>query len=261
MSGARLKGRVALVTGGLGGIGLAIARSFLAEGASVWIADLDAPGSERMQGVLAELGDAARYLRIDVTAEADWQAAAEAVGPEGLHILVNNAGLACVGMIGTADVADWRRTMAVNADGPYLGLHTLAPLLARGGAGETGWASVINISSILGLVGLSESAAYCASKGALRLLTKAAAIEFATRAMPIRVNSIHPGFVRTAMTEQGAEKMAGGADLLVALAQQTPMQRIGLPAEIAAGALFLASNESSFMTGSELVIDGGWTAR
>jgi NAD(P)-dependent dehydrogenase (short-subunit alcohol dehydrogenase family) len=122
-------------------------------------------------------------------------------------------------------------------------------------------ASVINISSILGMVGMAQSSAYAASKGAVRMLSRSLAVEFAAAGLPIRVNSVHPGFVRTAMTERGSAEMDGEGDLLAALAAMTPMRRLATAGEIAAAVLFLGSDESSFITGAELVVDGGWTAQ
>lgn len=249
----RLAGRVALVTGGLGGIGSAIAARFLAEGARLWIGDIG-PHID---------GRSARHLQLDVTQEADWRAAAARIEAEDgrLDILVNNAGIAVTGTLAEVSVEDWRRTMAVNAEGAFLGIRAMQPLLASSGTLAEGWASVVNLSSILGMVGLGGSSAYSASKGAVRMLSRALAVEFATSALPIRVNAVHPGFVRTAMTEQGAGEMDGAGDLLAALAARTPMGRLATTDEIAAAVLFLASGESSFVTGAEIVIDGGWTAQ
>jgi NAD(P)-dependent dehydrogenase (short-subunit alcohol dehydrogenase family) len=255
----RLANRTALVTGALGGIGAAIVARFRAEGATVWVADLDPEDGERVQAALPNVGDGLQYLTLDVTCDRAWQAATAIIGTS-LDILVNNAGIATTGAIGTVSRTDWQRTMAVNAEGTFLGIQACAPLLAAAGRGDR-WASVVNLSSILAAVGMAQSAAYAASKGAVRSLTKAAAVEFAQGGLPIRVNSLHPGFVRTQMTLGGGQEMAGGTDLLGVLAAQTPMKRIARADEIAAGALFLGSDESSFMTGAELTIDGGWTAQ
>jgi NAD(P)-dependent dehydrogenase (short-subunit alcohol dehydrogenase family) len=245
--GECLSGCTVLVTGALGGIGVAITRRFEAEGAVVWRGDLAAPEERE------------HYLELDVTNEASWLLAVDRIGTE-LDILVNNAGVAVTGTLGAIASSDWRRVMAVNAEGAFLGLQAMRPLLEKAGTGAR-WASVINLSSILGMVGMSQSSAYAASKGAVRMLTKAAAVEFGEAGAAIRVNSLHPGFVRTAMTLNGAQEMAAGTDLLATLAERTPMRRLAMPEEIASAALFLASNESSFMTGAELVIDGGWTAQ
>lgn len=262
MSGARLAGCSALVTGGLGGIGSAIVARFAAEGAKVWVADLPPASDPRAAALATATGDLA-YLQLDVTDEASWARAALAIGPS-LTVLVNNAGIAPTASIGSMTLDTWRRTLGVNLDGAFLGTRAMLPLLCNTGGAR--WSSVINISSILGNVGIDQASAYCASKGAIRQLTKACAIEFGREDKPVRVNSIHPGFVATTMTAQGSEAMSaagsgGEGDLLTSLIAQTPMKRMARTDEIAAAALFLASEESSFMTGSELVVDGGWTAQ
>lgn len=257
MSGALANCR-ALVTGGLGGIGMAVGAAFLREGAEVWLADLADEGSERVAAALSRL-DGARYMALDVTDERAWERAAVILGDR-LDVLVNNAGIAPTGAIGAFDAAAWDRVMAVNATSAFLALTALAPLLAAAGEGAR-WASVVNVSSILANVGMGQAAGYAASKGALRSLTKAVAVEFAQGGRRIRVNSLHPGFALTEMTASGSAAMSDSGGLLDALAAETPMGRIADPAEIANAVLFLASTQSSFMTGSELTVDGGWTAR
>lgn len=258
----RLAGRTALVTGALGGIGGPVAARLAAEGCGVILADLADGSDPTVAGVLASVGGGARYLQLDVTSQADWQAAAASIGTGGgLDILVNNAGIATTGAIANVPLEDWRRTMAVNCEGAFLGVQALAPLLAEGARASGSWSSVINLSSILGIVGYADSAAYSASKGAIRAFSKAAAVEFARSGDRIRVNSLHPGFVRTPMTVKGAAEMTGGDALLDKLAAATPMGRLAEVHEIAAAVAFLASDDSGFMTGAELVIDGGWTAQ
>lgn len=261
MSGpdGRLSGCRALVTGGLGGIGLATTEAFLREGAEVWLADLPAADSDDIATALRRV-PAARYVQLDVTRSEDWKAIAKTLGGT-LDILVNDAGIAAPAAIGDATENDWQRTLSVNSTSAFLALTHLAPLLAQAAIKNGRWASVINVSSILANVGLAQTSAYAASKGALRSFTKAAAVEFAEAGKQIRVNSLHAGFVLTAMTRGGSDAMDPASDLLASLAAQTPMRRIADPAEIANAVLFLASTESSFMTGSELTIDGGWTAR
>jgi NAD(P)-dependent dehydrogenase (short-subunit alcohol dehydrogenase family) len=263
-SGAgRLAGRTALLTGALGGIGVPMAKRFAAEGCALILADLADADEPRVEETLAAVGTAARYIRLDVTDAGNWRDAAAAIGRDGgaLNILVNNAGVAPTGSIRTMPVADWQRTMAVNCEGGFLGIQALAGLLAAGAEASGSWSSVINLSSILGIVGYADSSAYAASKGAIRAFSRAAAIELARSGDRIRVNSLHPGFVRTAMTEQGAVALTGDGGLLATLAAATPMGRLAETTEIAAAAVFLASDDSSFMTGAELVIDGGWTAQ
>lgn len=263
----RLEGRVALISGALRGIGRAIAERYHAEGAHVVLTDLAAPDDVSVTGALAEL-PAARYYRLDVALEDDWQRVERGLRADfgRLDILVNNAGVDCTGAVENLELSAWRRIMSINVDGVFLGTKTLAPLLAQTGHTTRFGSTIINVSSMLGLVGYADTSAYNTGKGAVRLFTKSVAIEFARKRTPIRVNSIHPGFVRTPLLEIGMQKWvaAGMAhkaqDLIDALAAATPNGRIAEPAEIAGAAYFLASDDSSYCTGSELVIDGGWTA-
>src|SRR5438270_9738893 len=203
-----LSGRVALVSGALRGIGLAIAERYLAEGASVVLADLAEPADPSITDMLGRLGGAASYLRLDVANEADWQAAeAQVRARHGrLDILVNNAGIDCTGAVEALELTMWRRIMSINVDGVFLGTKTFTGLLAESGRTTRFGSSVINISSIMGLVGYADTSAYNTGKGAVRLFTKSVAIEFATKRTPIRVNSIHPGFVDTPLLQIGMRK-------------------------------------------------------
>lgn len=265
----RLKGRVALVTGGLRGIGLACVERFLAEGAEVVLADLDAPDSDLATETLARLGQAASYVRANVTSEDDWAGALKAIEERHgkLHILVNNAGIDLTGPVAGTSLEAWRRIMGINVDGVFLGVRTFVPLLEKSGADVKGGASIINVSSIMGLVGMSEVSGYNASKGAVRLFTKSIALEFAEKKMPIRANSLHPGFVVTPLLKEGFQRWvdsgaANDAQVLVDMVSaKTPIGRLAEPSELASAAFFLASSDSSYMTGAELVIDGGWTAQ
>jgi NAD(P)-dependent dehydrogenase (short-subunit alcohol dehydrogenase family) len=265
----RLTGRVDLVSGGLRGIGLAIATRFLGEGAAVVLSDLDAADSPAVAQVLAGLGAGASYVSANVASEEDWgRVEAEIRARHGaLHILVNNAGIDLTGAVETLELAAWRRIMAINVDGVFLGVKTLVPLLAESGAAIPGGASIINVSSIMGLVGFSEVSAYNASKGAVRLFTKGIAVEFAAKKMPIRANSLHPGFVKTPLLNAGFQRWVDKGfaekpeDLVAAMEGATPIGRLADPDELAGPALFLASSDASYMTGAELVIDGGWTAQ
>jgi NAD(P)-dependent dehydrogenase (short-subunit alcohol dehydrogenase family) len=265
----RLAGKVALISGGLRGIGLAIAERFVAEGAQVVLGDLDAVDGPQVAQVLGALGADAGYERMDVTEEADWQRVVAAVRARHgrLDCLVNNAGVEGNGAIEEIEYRSWRRTMSINVDGVFLGTKTCTALLAESGRGCRGGSSIINISSIMGLVGRGEISPYCASKGAVRLFTKSVAVEFATKRTPIRVNSLHPGFVMTPLLRQGmqgwvdAGKATKAQDLIDAIAAQTPNGRIADPAEIAGAAFFLASDDSSYVTGAEITVDGGWTAQ
>lgn len=264
-----LKGARVLVTGALRGIGLATAERLAAEGAQVIVTDLSPSDDPLVGQVVGRLGAGAVYLRLDVTSEADWDLARGWVDNRwgALDVLVNNAGTDMVGPVDQASLAAWHRLMAVNVDSVFLGVRTFTAALAAGGGGRRGGASVINVASIMGLVGFAETSAYNTSKGAVRLFTKAVAIEFAQAQKPIRVNSIHPGFVETPLLHVGMQrwvdqgKAAKAQDLMDAIAGMTPVKRLAQPEEIASAIAFLASSDASYMTGSELVVDGGWTAQ
>jgi NAD(P)-dependent dehydrogenase (short-subunit alcohol dehydrogenase family) len=245
-----------MITGGAGGIGRACATRLASEGAAVAIADLDDAGGQAIADALASEGHQATFLALDVTDEAAWQAAISRVLEHfgGLDILVNNAGIAVIEDVAELSLADWRKVMAVNADGVFLGTKHAMRAMRDGG-------SIVNISSVLGLVGAEGLTAYSASKGAVRLFSKAAALDGAKSGRRIRVNSLHPGYIHTELTERtGASGYASVEEGLQALGELHPLGRVGQPAEIADGVLFLASDEASFITGTELVIDGGLTA-
>ncbi len=254
----RLEGKVALISGGARGMGAAEARLFAREGASVVIGDVLEEEGRRVEAQIGEAGGQALFLSLDVTSESDWSnAVAAAVSRFGkLDVLVNNAGVTGAGggggpvMVEETTVEVWDRIMDVNAKGVFLGTKAAIPEMRRAGGG-----SIINISSIYGLVGSGGSSAYHASKGAVRLLTKATAIQYAGEG--IRANSVHPGFIETPMTAA----IRADPDRNRRMLSGTPLGRLGVPDDVAYGVLFLASDESSFMTGSELVIDGGWTAQ
>jgi NAD(P)-dependent dehydrogenase (short-subunit alcohol dehydrogenase family) len=264
----RLEGRVALVSGALRGIGLAIAERYHAEGAKVVSTDLADPDDANVAQTLARMPGSI-YLKLDVAVEEEWRRVEQTLRSQlgRLDVLVNNAGIDCTGAVEALELSAWRRIMSVNVDGVFLGTKTFTPLLAESGRSTPFGSSLINISSIMGLVGYADTSAYNAGKGAVRLFSKAVAIEFAQKRLPVRVNSIHPGFVKTPLLEIGMQKwvargMAEKAqDLIDQLAAATPNGRLAEPAEIAGAAYFLASDDSSYCTGSELVVDGGWTAR
>lgn len=260
--GERVKGKVALVTGAAQGIGAAIAQTLAREGATVLCTDRNVKGA---QAVATEIG--AESYALDVALENEWANIAKLVDDKygRLDVLVNNAGIEIVKPANETALEDWRRLMSVNLDGVFLGHKVMEPLLRK--AGEKGPpASVINISSIAGLVGFPNQPAYNTSKGGVRHLTKSMAIEWAHMGFNIRVNSIHPGCIRTPMLEQAVEGwMREGSinsnDPWSVVADLCPMRKVGMPTDIANGALYLASDESAFVTGIELVIDGGWVAR
>ena len=249
----RLVGKVALVSGGARGMGATEARLFAQEGAKVIIGDvLESEGQQTAAAIKASGGEAL-FVRLDVTSESNWQQVVEtAVKQFGkLDILVNNAGISVKGRVEETTVEDWNRVMDINAKGVFLGTKAALPAMRRAGGG-----SIINISSQLGLVGVDNSSPqYQASKGAVRLLTKATAIQYAGEG--IRVNSVHPGPIATPMTEA----RRADPDYYKLTVSRIPLGRYGQPEDVAYGVLYLASDESSFVTGSELVIDGGWTAQ
>jgi len=257
MSGStRFAGAVAVVTGAASGIGLATARALAAEGATVWLTDRDhAPLEEAGAG----LGASHCTVMLDVTEEAGWENLAAEIGARHgkLDILVNNAGAAQPRRIADTTFAEWRASLAVNLDSVFLGTRAMLPLLARGGSGEGRSSSaIVNVSSVRGIIGGANFAAYCAAKGAVRMLTKATAVECATLGQAVRANSVHPGFIESPLTAAavtGEARTRRMADI--------PLGRGGTPEEVAEAILFLASEASSYMTGSELVIDGGTVAQ
>ncbi len=257
-SARRLEGKMAMITGGASGIGAASARLFAEHGAGVAIADINDNLGPLVVRQIEEAGGAACYVHLDTVDEDRWREAVRSVLDRfgRLDIMLNAAGVSgrmpdgsSPPRIGEADLGNWNRIMDVNSTGVFLGTkHAIAAMQASGGG------SIINISSIYGIVGSVHNAAYHASKGAVRTLSKSAAAQYAKDG--IRVNSVHPGFVDTPMTES----VHSDPELARPRLDQTPMGRFGKPADIANGCLFLASDESSWMTGAELVIDGGMTA-
>jgi NAD(P)-dependent dehydrogenase (short-subunit alcohol dehydrogenase family) len=240
----RLNDRVILVTGAAGTLGRAITAAIEADGGLVLQSDL---GSRAGSG-----------LALDVTNEADWQrVAAEIAACHGrLDGLVNNAGLVHVGDVEATSLADWRRVMAVNVDGVFLGCKHAMPLLARSRA-----PSIVNLSSVSGLVGGANLAAYNASKGAVRLLTKSVALSGARKTPKVRCNSVHPAFVEGDMVDSLAGSARDPARARERMIADIPLGRMARPAEIAEAVVWLLSDASAFMTGAELVLDGGLVAR
>jgi NAD(P)-dependent dehydrogenase (short-subunit alcohol dehydrogenase family) len=258
--GGRVQGKVALVTGGANGIGLACAEILAQEGAHVLIADIDGDAATMRADSLREAGKEAASLRLDVTDPNSWSHAVARIDQEfgRLDILVNNAGIATGGQsIAEFSLETWRLQHAVNVEGVFLGIKHALPLMRRGGGG-----SIVNMSSIAGLVGSAGMACYSATKGAVRLFTKSVALECATRRDGVRVNSVHPGLIDTSLWDgilaSAGTKLAGLEQAALAV---VPLGTVGTPADVAWGVLFLASDEARYITGSELVIDGGLTAR
>ena len=238
---SRLKDKVALVTGAAQGIGLAIAQAFVREGAIVIAGDVK-PGFQ-IEGAYVE--------KLDVTSPEDWGRIVRIIldGHGRIDVLVNNAGIVgCYEPVHKTDVESWSRVVAVNQTGTFLGMHAVLPSMLSAKRG-----SIVNFSSIWGNAGVPGAAAYSATKGAVRNLTKNAAVTYARE--NVRVNSIHPGLIRTPLVDAQSLEMNSG------IIAQTPMGRMGTPEEVAAACLFLASDEASFVTGSELVVDGGYLAQ
>ena len=249
----RLQGKVALISGGARGMGAVEAHMFTREGAKVVIGDVLEEEGRQTEAAVNEAGGECVFVRLDVTNEDDWAAAiGTAVSRFGkLDILVNNAGISITGGIEDLTIEDWERTFDINAKGVFLGTKAAIPEMRKAGGG-----SIVNISSGAGIApARGTSGAYAASKGAVRIFTKSTAIQYAAEG--IRCNSVHPGPIETPMLRSARGAGATLGDTI----ERVPMGRIGTPEEIAFGVLYLASDESSFVTGSELVIDGGRTAQ
>ena len=249
----RLEGKVALISGGARGQGAAEAKLFAGEGAKVVFGDILDDLGKQVEAEIHEVGGEALYIHLDVTNAADWASAVEAaVSRYGrLDVLVNNAGITIRKNVEDTTEEDWDRIMAINAKGVFLGTKQAIPAMRQSGGG-----SIVNISSTAGLVGSSYSgASYAATKGAVRLFTKATAIQYAKEG--IRCNSVHPGLLETPMTQD----MLADAAHREERTQRIPLGRVGTAEDVAYGVLYLASDEASFVTGSELVIDGGATAQ
>lgn len=247
----RLKEKVAIITGAAQGIGAAKARLFASEGAKVVMTDIDQEALQRTADQIIESGGEVLALVHDVSSEENWQSIVKKTVENfgAVHILVNNAGITSYKNIEEETLEGWERVQAVNTRGVFLGMKYTVPEIRKAGGG-----SIINVSSVFGIIGGGGEASYHASKGAVRLLTKTAAVDLAKDY--IRVNSIHPGMI---VTPLNTEKLSDPSALKHAL-EVTPWPRLGKPEDIAFGALYLACDESCFVTGSELIIDGGWTA-
>jgi len=265
----RLDGKIALISGGARGIGAETARLMAEAGAKVAVGDvLDDRGREVVRAI-ESAGAAAIYTHLDVTREEDWTAAVAAITDRfgGLDILVNNAGVFLGMSLEEATLADWHRLCGVNLTGVFLGTKLSAPALRESGQRSAHGSAIVNLASVAGLVGSSNDPLYSMTKGGVTLFTKSAALEFARMGYRIRVNSMHPGTIDTDMGDQVLAIRARnlGTNDLEPARQQTleriPIGRMGNVTDIAKGILFLASEDSGFMTGAGLVIDGGITAQ
>jgi NAD(P)-dependent dehydrogenase (short-subunit alcohol dehydrogenase family) len=265
----RVSGKVALVTGGASGIGRGCAEALAAEGASVVVTDIQHDQGQETVAAIEAAGGTAIYLPHDAANEDAWVAVvAEIKARLGrLDILVNNAGIAVVGPITEFTLAGWRRQQAINVEGVFLGIKHSLPLMREGGGG-----SIINMSSLAGLKGAANMSSYCASKGAVRLLTKSVALECAAAKDGVRCNSVHPGIIETNIWDAISSGLSGGVspampaganriDLDALAAVGVPLGYKGLPSDIAMGVVYLASDEARYVTGTELVIDGGMSTR
>lgn len=262
---AGMDGKVALVTGGASGIGRACAERLAAEGATVVITDVQDELGRAAAEAIAAAGGRAEYLSHDVTAEEAWTEVVDEVGRRHgrLDVLVNNAGIGLGGSILEFSLADFRRQTAVNLDGVFLGMKHAIPLMRKGGGG-----SIVNMSSVAGLKGSANLAGYCATKGGVRLMTKAVAMECANAKDGIRINSVHPGIIETPIWdtivgtgETGTNALPRSATLDQMSSMAVPLGVKGLPEDIANAVLWLAGEESRYVTGAELVIDGGLSVR
>ena len=251
----RLANKVALVTGAASGFGRATAALFVAEGARVILTDRNTAGGEV---AARELGGQARFRELDVTREDQWaDAIAEVQAQEArLDVLVNNAGIGLHRSVPEMSLAEWRLVQAVNSDGVFLGCKHAIPLMR-----ETGGGAIVNVSSVAGKVGAPQMAAYCASKGAVTLFTKALAMEAAYGRWNIRVNSVHPAYVETALVRSHIEHSPEPEKTRRFLSKLQPLGRMGEVEDVAQAILYLASDESKFTTGAEWLVDGGLTAQ
>ena len=247
----RLQGKVAIISGGARGQGADEAKLFVEEGASVVFGDILDEEGRKLEAEINESGGTAQYIHLDVTKEHDWEnAVTKAVSTYGkLDILVNNAGILIMKGLEETESSDWDDIQEVNSKGVFLGTKAVISAMRNAGGG-----SIINISSVAGLIG-SRFTAYGASKGAVRLLSKSTAVQYGPEG--IRCNSVHPGIIETNMTE----RLLGTSEARQAQLDRTPLNIIATSRDVSFGVLYLASDESRYVTGSELVIDGGITAR
>lgn len=254
----RIDGKVALITGAARGIGEATAELFADAGARLVLADRDAEGADAVAARLRVRGVDAVGIALDVRREEQWQAGLQNLADRlgRLDILVNNAGTTRRGALHLMTLQDWQHVLSVNLDGSFLGMkHGIAAMRTNGGA-------IVSVGSVLGSVGMTGFAAYAASKGGLKALTKVAAVECAEQGFPIRVNLVSPGFAMTPMTVQMMRQVPSDRreEEYATLLQKHPLNRLASPQDVAHAILFLASADSSYMTGAEIMVDGGFSA-
>jgi NAD(P)-dependent dehydrogenase (short-subunit alcohol dehydrogenase family) len=255
---ARLTAKVALVSGGARGLGAAQCRVFAREGAQVAIADIDQASAAALAAQIVKAGGSARIYALDVTDEAAWDRTVAAVLADfgGLDVLINNAGIGRIASVEDCSLADWRAVMSVNLDGVFLGTRAgIRAMKTRGGG------SIINISSVYGIVGDPLTAAYNASKGGVRNFTKSAALHCAKSGYEIRVNSVHPSFILTDMVTGAAATLPDPQGFLQQLIARHPLGRLCEPDDVAHACLYLASDETRNQTGIEIVVDAGYVAQ
>ncbi|PCJ21743.1 MAG: short-chain dehydrogenase [Gammaproteobacteria bacterium] len=262
-----VEGKIALISGGARGLGGMSAKKLAQAGAKVVITDLREEEALATLDEIESAGGQAKFIKHDVALEEDWIEAVKFTVEQfgGLDILVNNAGVASAARpLEELSLESWRRLTSINLDGVFLGIKHAIPHLRERAHLWSGGGSIINISSIMGFIGGARSAAYCASKGGVRLLTKAAALELASS--KIRVNSVHPGFINTPLFRGGVEQaeqrvQGGGQKFIDAVVSRHPIGRLGEEQDIANAVRYLASDDSAFMTGTEMVVDGGYLAQ
>lgn len=265
----RVEGKVALITGAAAGIGRATALLLARDGARLVVTDIDEAGVQTVAAEARVAGGTVLALHQDAASESDWKAtiAATLAAYGQLDVLVNNAGIGASKSLLETSLEDWHSVLRINLDGVFLGCrYGVEAMRSTATRKRTSFGSIINLSSILGVVGFPETVAYSASKGGVRLMTKTLALECAAKGWDIRVNSVHPAFIWTPMNQATVARLArqtntDEAAQRSALDALHPLGRMGEADEVAAAIVFLASDESSFVTGSELIVDGGYTAR